>query len=779
MISNVQQHQASSGSNQSAGRPRSPHAPEIQFDPWILWVAFRRCWPWAIPLGAILAGLVAFYILETFVPKYQARHLLEANDDFVVFKGVMPTVADLARSEKEIFYNSVVLDPVLADSSLRKAPSLSDPETAEKNIRKNLKLSSAGGRNRIFVSYTDIDRDAAAKVCNAIVESYMRQRDSFDDARISNLEKWLEPEIERWQQEVEVRQTRIQKLSEMTLGYSVLAQGPVDTLKRMETNADISLVAKLRGEISDLLVQISLLDAQEQNQPKEVAVESAAEFVPPELIVQRIAPTEAQILLAINRDSELIEIQQRIAKYKSTRIGLEDQDLVRLRREYYEELGEKIAEQEARIETVKEEARPRVIEKLEEQADLQFQIALDERDRQIELMREEFERNKVLGAQKRQMEIESAAAGAVQKRNDLEVQLASVRKQYTEEMSRLEQFGGASAELQFAQEDLAVANSVLSKLRSRAAAIRTERRQDGAVRSLAIAVPPKSPTESVPTKQIIVGAGAAFVVPFFLGLLWEFRIQRVTDCKKFESTALTTVVGEVAKLPSGARNGGRGRRMFEESVDSLRANLFLSLQTKNTRSIAVVSSMSAEGKSSVSSQLALSISKATGETVLLIDADMRCPDQHDIFGLEMGPGLSRVLSKEVELMDAVDKSLGSMVHVLPAGQLNCSPHRLMSESAVQELLDESLEHYSIVIFDTAPVLAAGETLAIASAVDTTLLCVMRDVSRMENVSRTTRRLEAAGANVAGTVFSGVSARQYAYRYGDYHYASAIPDQDLS
>jgi Mrp family chromosome partitioning ATPase len=103
----------------------------------------------------------------------------------------------------------------------------------------------------------------------------------------------------------------------------------------------------------------------------------------------------------------------------------------------------------------------------------------------------------------------------------------------------------------------------------------------------------------------------------------------------------------------------------------------------------------------------------------------------------------------------------------------------MSESAVQELLDESLQHYSIVIFDTAPVLAAGETLAIASAVDTTLLCVMRDVSRMESVSRTTRRLEAAGANVAGTVFSGVTARQYAYRYGDYHYASAIPDQDLS
>ena len=52
------------------------------------------------------------------------------------------------------------------------------------------------------------------------------------------------------------------------------------------------------------------------------------------------------------------------------------------------------------------------------------------------------------------------------------------------------------------------------------------------------------------------------------------------------------------------------------------------------------------------------------------------------------------------------------------------------------------------------------------------MCVLRDVSRMENVTRTTRRLEAAGATLAGTVFSGVPPRQYTYRYGDYRYVTA-------
>ncbi|MEM6366595.1 MAG: exopolysaccharide synthesis protein, partial [Planctomycetota bacterium] len=142
----------------------------------------------------------------------------------------------------------------------------------------------------------------------------------------------------------------------------------------------------------------------------------------------------------------------------------------------------------------------------------------------------------------------------------------------------------------------------------------------------------------------------------------------------------------------------------------------------------------------------------------------------DIFGLEMGKGFTGVLSGEVTLEDAVDKSLGELLHVLPAGRLNSSPHRLMSPSSMREFVDAALESYAFVVVDTAPVLSAGESLAAASAVDSTLVCVMRDVSRRDHIDRTTRRLEAAGANLAGTVFSGVTPRQYSYRYGNYHYA---------
>ena len=103
------------------------------------------------------------------------------------------------------------------------------------------------------------------------------------------------------------------------------------------------------------------------------------------------------------------------------------------------------------------------------------------------------------------------------------------------------------------------------------------------------------------------------------------KVQRVTDialvAKSFERVP---VVGEVARLPAGSQTG-KARRVFNESIDSMRSNLFHSPSTREVRTLAVASSMTSEGKSSVASQLAISISKATGETVLLVDADLALP----------------------------------------------------------------------------------------------------------------------------------------------------------
>ncbi len=111
--------------------------------------------------------------------------------------------------------------------------------------------------------------------------------------------------------------------------------------------------------------------------------------------------------------------------------------------------------------------------------------------------------------------------------------------------------------------------------------------------------------------------------------------------------------------------------------------------------IVVASSMSGEGKSSLASHLALSLARATGDAVLLVDADMRSPDQHHLFGLDLGVGLSGVLAGKARLEQAIDRSLGDRLHVLTAGKLEGSPHRLATRDNVEVLLGEAKEDLSI------------------------------------------------------------------------------------
>ena len=707
-----------------------------------------------MPIGVLLASCAAFYLVNSFVPVYRASHLLEANRDFVVFQGVMPAIKDLARTEAALFKNSIVLDPVLADRKNRSAPSLSDPDTAESNLIQNLWISSGGTESRLLVSYKDTDADAAAMICNAVVESYLRQRAAFDSERVSNLERWLAPEIHHWELEVEQRQSVVQKLSEQTLGYA-----PTQRLSSLEQKGNLALVSGLRNQITELNLLISVSEAKLAMATDDADKADAESFnAQPALNIEREReePTELEILKLVRSNPEVIEAKTLLSRYEYAVREIEDRSEVGRRRHEYDRFKRNAARHRKLLHQAQLVAREQAIEQLSQIAERKFQKQLKASLAQAAANRMQSKQD---AFDQREAEKRSLA--------ERKAKLAILMKSYHEERERLKEFGGTTAELQFSQEELSVANDVLQKLRERVAAIRTERRQDGAVRSLSPAKPSRTPIESLPFKKLLVYSGAAMAFPFVFGLIWEIRTQRLTNSSMCSQTGLK-VIGEISQLPSGSQLE-RHRRLFHESVDTLRSSLLLSVETCQTRSIAVVSSMTGEGKSSVASQLALSIAKSTSQTVLLIDADMRCPEQHDLFGLEMGPGLSEVLAGTSSMADAIDKSLGDRLHILPAGEVSPTNLADVTQQSMKSIIDSALQSYRYVIVDTAPVLSSGESLAVASSVDAALLCVMRDVSRIDTVMRATRRLEAAGATLVGTVFNGIPAWQYAYRYGNYYF----------
>ncbi len=161
-------------------------------------------------------------------------------------------------------------------------------------------------------------------------------------------------------------------------------------------------------------------------------------------------------------------------------------------------------------------------------------------------------------------------------------------------------------------------------------------------------------------------AGVTFIVPFVLAVLWELKDLRVTSTQVLESGKSVPILGEVARLPSSNAVSKQQRVYEEESVESVRANLMFSKNIGSMQTFVVASSMSGEGKSSLASHLALSLARATGESVLLVDADMRSPDQHHLFGIDLGKGLAAVLEGAVSLESAIDRSLGRSF-AYPAG----------------------------------------------------------------------------------------------------------------
>lgn len=452
-------------------------------------------------------------------------------------------------------------------------------------------------------------------------------------------------------------------------------------------------------------------------------------------------PTPEEIDSYVQSDSRVIALQTRRKQKQAQVVRMEDSDLVRINRSWYNSMVDDVAKLRREQDAAEDDAREQAL------------VYLRDRIRR----QDASDRSQQLANMKNELSI------MVSKRQTLE-------QSFDEEKTRLEEFAGETVDLYFAQQQYNQAASILEKLNMRIASLRTERQRGASIQTLAKATPPQTPIEEIPWKMVIVMGGGTFILPFMLALLSEFSVNRVSTADLLEARKLIPVIGEVARLPTNVSIGSK-RRVFEESVDSLRVNLLMSKGTEQARSIAVTSSTSGEGKSSLASQLAISIAKATGETVLLVDADVRNPDQHHLFGIGLGPGLVQVINGQVPLNEAIDRSLNGLVHVLPAGYLNCSPHRVVCSSSIRDLLDQALNDvgYRYVLFDTAPILSAGETLSITGEVDTTLLCVMRDVSRVATVERSVKRLEMTGASLAGIVFNGVPSRQYAYRYGDYRY----------
>ncbi len=226
-----------------------------------------------------------------------------------------------------------------------------------------------------------------------------------------------------------------------------------------------------------------------------------------------------------------------------------------------------------------------------------------------------------------------------------------------------------------------------------------------------------------------------------------------------------------------------------EAFRSMRAQIEVLFKRNSWKTLMVTSSVLQEGKTNTACNLAVVFAQA-GQRTLLIDADVRRPRVHKVFGLPKKPGLTEVLlgvsdwESAIRSMDdlilckiglnnsQITPGLEYLLLLTSGGKVD-RPAELLNLENVGELLSEMREHHDIIIVDVAPTLPVADASQLAPGMDATVLAYQIGRVGREVVNRCKGRLEAMGGNVVGLVMNDIESAIYETRdsgyYGGYKY----------
>jgi capsular exopolysaccharide synthesis family protein len=363
--------------------------------------------------------------------------------------------------------------------------------------------------------------------------------------------------------------------------------------------------------------------------------------------------------------------------------------------------------------------------------------------------------------------------------------LASLQSAYRNRMSVM-------PTLEKKQSDLTrrvdLAQSAYENLTTRLQDIQVARNQQvGNARILQNALVPTKPTGRL--RLVFLAAGG--MVGLLLGIAAAFFIDLIDrslkTVKEAEAQYGYTMLGLVPKFetsdtptvisPSADDISPRviamtsPRSVIHEAYQMLQANLkFMSLDRK-VKTIVISSAVPREGKSEVAANLAATIAQS-GRRVLLVDADMRNPSQHHLWGIVNSVGLSNVVVDQNELRQAV-KPVTSNLSILTAGVMPPNPLAIIDSEAMTTFIETVAKDYDYVLFDTPPLAGTADAAVLGKMADGVLIVVRPGVADSASVAAAKSLLARSEPNILGLVANGVNVR---YEPDSYFYYTSPREQ---
>lgn len=189
-----------------------------------------------------------------------------------------------------------------------------------------------------------------------------------------------------------------------------------------------------------------------------------------------------------------------------------------------------------------------------------------------------------------------------------------------------------------------------------------------------------------------------------------------------------------------------------EALRDLRTHLVTQWASGERRVLAVVSPAPQDGRSYLAANLAVAFAQL-GEETLLIDADLRCPRQHRVFGLNGGVGLAQALSGRGGVGIAERIAYFHNLGVIGAGAAPPNPLELLSREGLPRLLGAARREYTIVILDTSAAARGADAKVVASRADGVLMVARQDCTKLAELERLRQAVVTSGVPVVGTVLN--------------------------
>jgi succinoglycan biosynthesis transport protein ExoP len=280
-------------------------------------------------------------------------------------------------------------------------------------------------------------------------------------------------------------------------------------------------------------------------------------------------------------------------------------------------------------------------------------------------------------------------------------------------------------------------------------------------------------------KHLFIGLIGGFVVGMIILIVLDRADDRITSSTEMLDHFSEPILGQIPNVADSRKENGLPllqpedeRYTYAEAFRSLRSSLIFMPNQAGLKTILITSAIPNEGKSTIASNLAVTMA-ASGARVLLVDADLRRGDIAQLFDIDARLGLSDILRGEVHWKETTQLTKHPTLTIIPRGPVTNQSGELLLKPQLVTLLEEFKEAFDLTIFNTAPILAADDTPTLAPNFDGALMVIRAQFTSARLSKNALNTLYQRQVNVLGLILNCIDTEMpdyYYYQYPKYYAA---------